>query len=220
MRFLYLWIYLCYDSAKPPTNGNDTEKVITRNIADTGSSPGYVKGPYTSLPPFLVFGFKYTFLVFVLSVPILQLLWRLVRKFNRHGGIYVADSVIEISVSSVAIVALVVRIVVDGKHAAWSTCSRSESNTDPASMNEKNRSRLSIGIPPSNWKKTGRWKIFNYSTPVIFSVLVGLGVGIGNLMCCTLLGLFGSIQQKVVNNFISAKQSNSPSLHSEGSFRH
>lgn len=93
--------------------------------------------------------FKWVLLLLTLSIPVLQILWRLVNMFNMFGPIYVVESSIEIGLSAVFIMKLVI-------------------NTFMSPLSPR------------------LYTLRDYS-PVILAISIGMGLAIGNLLCCKCL---------------------------------
>lgn len=66
-----------------------------------------------SFPSIFALALKYAFLIMITSIPILQFLWRLIKKFNRHGELYIANSIIEIVASMIVIMTLLMAVLAD-----------------------------------------------------------------------------------------------------------
>ena len=92
---------------------------------------------------------KYSLLLAVFVIPVLQILWRVVADFSRVGPVYNADNSLEIAISALFVIKLFVN--------AW--------------------------LSPL----TPRWKTIRDYLPVIFALIIGFGVAIGNILCCSSL---------------------------------
>ena len=90
---------------------------------------------------------KYSLLLAVFLVPLLQILWRTVGGLSKIGPVYEADSALEVSLSALFIIKL----------------------------------SANVWFSPL----TPRWKTIRDYSPVIVALLIGLSVGVGNIIQCS-----------------------------------
>ena len=108
---------------------------------------------------------KWALLLVVISVAVLQALWRLVNTFRMIGPVYLTESGIEIGLSA----AFIAKIV------------------------------LNMFLSPLR----PRWHTLRDYSPVILSLLIGMGIAIGNILCCKLLWLLVKLRSLFYSFFCS-----------------
>lgn len=89
---------------------------------------------------------KWSLLLVVIAIPILQAIWRLAVGFMNFGPVYNTEATLEIVVAALFILKLLANI--------W----------------------LSPLMP--------RWRTFRDYFPIIFALLINVGLGVGNVLCC------------------------------------
>jgi hypothetical protein len=144
IRFLFFWTFVL----QPPRG----EHRLLSKVDSPDSKPSFLwLGSDIHSGSWARWGYaggllKYGLLLAVFTIPILQILWRVVADFSRIGPVYNADSSLEIAISALFVVKLFVNV--------W----------------------LSPLIP--------RWKTIRDYLPAFSALFIGLGVGVGNILCC------------------------------------